>query len=253
MPHPFLHKIYVAANGVLEFERESLQKKARACVPEGELWIAAENRLHNIQLEKVGVIEAEEKGLPDLFLIELLQWFKHSFFSWVDKPPCQFCSGPTSFVGLSADPSHLAEASRTELFSCSRGHITPFHRYTNHSKLLETRKGRCGEWAACFTLICRSLGMDVRQVFDETDHVWTEVWSTTQCRWLHCDSCESICDAPLTYQAGWGKQLTYCIAYSRDDVQDVTWRYTQEPTEVVLARRTQCSESELLVRENSQC
>ncbi|KAF4518385.1 hypothetical protein B566_EDAN010477 [Ephemera danica] len=243
---PFFKKIFMTASSVLEYEDSILLNKARACVPEEELWLAAQNRLHNIQLEKEGVLEAEQKGLPDIFLVELLLWFKHRFFSWVDQPPCQICRSPTSFVGLSADPSHFTQAPRTELFSCLSGHITPFHRYTDAAKLLDTRMGRCGEWATCFTVICRSLGMDARQVFDETDHVWTEVWSSTQDHWLHCDACEAICDAPLTYQAGWGKKLTYCIAYSRDDVQDVTWRYTQESIETVLERRKNCSENDLL-------
>lgn len=37
-----------------------------------------------------------------------------------------------------------------------------FVRYNNPGKLLETREGRCGEWANCFTLLCRTLGMDAR-------------------------------------------------------------------------------------------
>lgn len=230
---------------MVRYEDPALQRRARACVPVSELWLAAQQRLRSQQLEKVW--DAERLGLPDLMLSELLAWFKHKFFSWVDKPPCQLCKSPTGFVGMSQDPAHLAKASRTELYSCSNGHITPFHRYNNPGKLLGTREGRCGEWANCFTLVCRSLGLDARIVYDETDHVWTEVWSVTQSRWLHCDSCEAICDAPLTYQAGWGKKLTYVIAYSRDDIQDVTWRYTQEPTNVVLARRSLCPENELQV------
>ena len=82
---------------------------------------------------------------------ELLRWFKHEFFSWVNEPKCQSCqSGGTKLVWM-APPSEEEQsfgAGRVEVYQCqSCQSITRFPRYNNAGKLLETRRGRCGEWA----------------------------------------------------------------------------------------------------------
>ncbi|XP_067365174.1 peptide-N(4)-(N-acetyl-beta-glucosaminyl)asparagine amidase isoform X2 [Channa argus] len=76
-------------------------------------------------------------------------------------------------------------------------------------------------------------------------HVWTEIYSVSQRRWLHCDSCENTCDKPLLYEVGWGKKLAYILAFSKDQVVDVTWRYSCKHPEV-LQRRTKVQEAWLL-------
>jgi peptide-N4-(N-acetyl-beta-glucosaminyl)asparagine amidase len=47
------------------------------------------------------------------------------------------------------------------------------------------------------------------------------------------------------YEKGWGKKLSYIIAFSKDEIQDVTWRYTNNFKDV-LKRRNLCSEQTLI-------
>lgn len=74
--------------------------------------------------------------------------------------------------------------------------------------------------------------MEARLIVDWTDHIWTEYYSTSQERWIHLDPCEAIADKPLLYEAGWGKQLSYCIAIGRAGVHDVTRRYSANWSEI---------------------
>ena len=89
----------------------------------------------------------------------------------------------------------------------------------------ETRNGRCGEWANCFTALVKSLGHEARFVLDWTDHVWTEAYITAENRWVHMDSCENAYDAPKMYEKGWGKKLTYVVSLNQDEAIDSTQRY----------------------------
>lgn len=95
---------------------------------------------------------------------------------------------------------------------------------------MESRNGRCGEWANCFTSLCIALGHESRYVLDWTDHVWTECFITAEQRWVHLDPCENAYDTPKVYERGWGKKLTYIIAFSNFEVIDVTKRYVLSRT-----------------------
>jgi peptide-N4-(N-acetyl-beta-glucosaminyl)asparagine amidase len=126
--------------------------------------------------------ELDERG--ELMMRELLGWFKHSFFSWVDRPECEVTQQPTEPIGMGVPTSEerAGGAGRVELFRGPTGHITRFPRYNDPAVLLTSRKGRCGEWANCFGLIASALGWETRWVLDVTDHVWCEVWMADQQR-----------------------------------------------------------------------
>ena len=185
--------------------------------------------------------EVPDALYKDFLLLEMKEWFKTDFFKWLDSPPCPVCGGATEGGGLVAPtPQERADgAGRVEGWRCKTaacGGQARFPRY--HSKpevLLRTRQGRCGEWANCFVLCCRALDFDTRMVVDWTDHVWAEVWSEVENRWLHVDPGEAV-DSCLVYEVGWGKKLTYVIAHSKDEVQDVTWRYSKNHEETKARR-----------------
>ena len=116
-----------------------------------------------------------------------------------------------------------------------------FRDTTSAVKLLETRTGRCGEFANAFSLICRALDYETRYILDWTDHVWTEIWSPSQNRWIHCDSCEAAFDEPRLYSEGWGKSLSFVVAFSIDGVADVSKRYQKMDDEMVGKKARYCS------------
>lgn len=240
-------KIKTNSSRVQAYERRDLQTKALACIPLAALERDAELAMSDYQARRQTGAK-NEPGLRDFLIVEILHWFKDSFFSWVDTLPCGRCEGSTKMSNLDepTEEEFNDGASRVEIHSCTKcQNQERFPRYNNPGKLLETRRGRCGEWANCFTLLCRAVGYDARYVLDWTDHVWTEVYSDSQSRWLHCDPCEALCDAPLIYEAGWGKKLSYIIGFSCNEVQDVTWRYTSDFA-ATLARRTAYPEGELI-------
>ncbi|XP_076611478.1 peptide-N(4)-(N-acetyl-beta-glucosaminyl)asparagine amidase [Chaetodon auriga] len=229
---------------VMLYESPELQQKARNAIPHQQLSSAAEHKLNKAKTADPGC----KLGIEDFLVLELLRWFKQDFFSWVDCLPCSRCGGPTQNASsLSPTTDDLRwGAQRVENHYCQSCRLsTRFPRYNNPEKLLETRRGRCGEWANCFTMCCRALGLEARYIWDSTDHVWTEIYSVSQRRWLHCDSCENVCDKPLLYEVGWGKKLAYVLAFSKDQVVDVTWRYSCKHPEVLL-RRTRVQEAWLL-------
>ncbi|KAL6585138.1 Peptide-N(4)-(N-acetyl-beta-glucosaminyl)asparagine amidase [Orobanche minor] len=220
---------------VLMYEDPQRQEAARKTVPMDKI---EEKAL--VALAREGSFKPTKDELDHAFLLQLLFWFKQSF-RWVNSPPCGNCNNETinQGMGVATHSESLYGASRIELYR-----ITRFPRYNDPMKLLETRNGRCGEWANCFTLYCRAFGFESRLILDFTDHVWTECFSPYFGRWMHLDPCEGIYDNPLLYEKGWGKKLNYVFGIARDGVYDVTKRYTKKWHEV-LSRRAITTEPAL--------
>lgn len=221
------------------FENSNLQEKARSCVPIDELKENATN-IYNSR-SNTDVKGEKKKSFDHIHLLQLLSWFKRDFFTWTDKPKCDRCTDGCTVESMGRLPPTNEEkewdVSVVEGYKCSGcPSLLRFPRYNHPEKLLETRTGRCGEWANCFTLICRAMGFEARHVLDWTDHVWTEVFLEN--RWYHCDPCENVLDKPLMYERGWKKKLSLIVAANSTQIVDVTRRYCHDDRVGMQERRS---------------
>lgn len=246
------------------FEDKEIQEKILKALPLEELESEAKaNCRENIENDNVTNSESgEEKKVRlayrDELVRSLLKWFKYKFFTWCNQPVCFSCKQASGDYVETQQPSAeeaLWAASRTEVYKCKNcSALNRFPRYNNPCKLLETRTGRCGEWANLFGAILRSLNYEVRFVDNFEDHVWNEYFSEDLNSWIHVDSCENAWNTPLLYEQGWGRVMTFILGHSIDGIQDITPRYIKDFEDVV-NRRNPNSLSKLktlLVKNNEE-
>lgn len=174
-------------------------------------------------------------GYTDMVVLELLDYFKNHFFTWVNKPPCPQCHGEgdnmvaTGGRPFPANAPNPDEIGAIETYKCQQCNVdVEFPRIRNPVSLLKTRRGRCGEWVDCFVLILVALLDDplkVRYVWNQEDHVWCEYYSDHLRRWVHLDPCEAAWDQPLLYWQNWGKAMSYVLGFGTDYCIDLLPKY----------------------------
>ncbi|XP_053208319.1 peptide-N(4)-(N-acetyl-beta-glucosaminyl)asparagine amidase-like [Panonychus citri] len=229
------------------YKNSDLVAKIKQVVPITELSNKCTQRMLSMQSANTNCSETIDNQKPlesrDVFFLLLLEWFKTEFFTWFDSGYCTSCEIPMKLSSRRPADGEEASwlASNVEVYTCSKCQaIENFPRYNHPIKLLETRKGRCGEWRNCFSAICVTFNYTIRLVTDFQDHVWNEIYLDSQKRWIHFDCCENVFDTPLMYEVGWGKKLIYCIASSQYECQDVTMRYTRDHLSVLDRRQGRC-------------
>jgi len=246
----FQNILFTLSDTPVRYENAGLLDEALRAVPVETIFEEADFNHQLMQAEAASLGTTPEFGVQECMVKALLKWFKNTFFHWISTPKCKHCGHETVNQGaMQPTPDEKARgAGRTEIFICADpacGEIERFPRYSDVWTLMQTRRGRCGEWANCFTMLCRAMGWRARWVWNSEDHVWTEVWSETAKRWCHVDACEEAFDRPMMYADNWKKRLGYCIAFSHEGATDVTRRYVRNRREHGRPRE-RCTEENLV-------
>ncbi|KAI1427569.1 hypothetical protein F5Y12DRAFT_712103 [Xylaria sp. FL1777] len=230
----------------LGWENSGLLDEALRRIPLSRIYDDAENEFNTFRAIAMSIESPRpDWGYEDCVVRALMRWFRRDYFTWVNNPVCDACLHPTVSKGVTGptQEENIFGALRVELYQCTQkrcARLTRFPRYTDPWVLMETCRGRVGEWVHVFSLFCCAIGARTRWVWNAEDHLWVEVYSKHVERWVHADVLEGAWDNPVLYSERWGKALSYCIAFSTEGAVDVTRRYVRQ--EKLLKPRDRCSE-----------
>ncbi|KAI9150683.1 Efflux pump notK' [Paramyrothecium foliicola] len=190
----------------LAYEDAGLLDRALTYVPLQQIYDEAEDESNFYKAVALSLGNQPRWGYQDCVIRALLLWFRNSFFTWHHFQ------------------KRVSEVPEDASYTGAQIHSAP---HTSDFRDMGIAVGSRARW-----------------VWNAEDHVWTEVYSVHQKRWIHVDACESTFDQPLLYTEGWKKRISYAIAFSIDGATDVTRRYVRKANQGL--PRNRCSEANLL-------
>ncbi|KAJ3123361.1 peptide-N4-(N-acetyl-beta- glucosaminyl)asparagine amidase [Nowakowskiella sp. JEL0407] len=238
----FFEEIKSQSVRVRVYDDIDLQSKALEEIPVDILHEAAQKSFDEWGMNKGSECQAVN-SFKDELMRHLMDWYKKEYFSWVNAPACDYCGSQTTLEQHSTGTPEEQRygGSRVEIYKCgSCSNHTRFPRYNDLIKLMQTRRGRCGEWANVFCLFTKAMGFESRYVHDYTDHVWVEIYSEAKDRWDRYQFIAIVAKAQkhlIPHEAGWGKNLDYIFAYGTYEVVDVIMRYTNDISKIIPRRK----------------
>jgi peptide-N4-(N-acetyl-beta-glucosaminyl)asparagine amidase len=161
MDEQFRQRVQQTFATVQAWENEDLLRRCRAELVPDAFYNNSNNQTKNKKTEREAVQI-------------LANHFKTKVMTWVNSPPCDTCGTATHVkhhetTGMPLD-EHGATC-RVEVFRCETCDQTlEFPRYNSIVRLLQSRQGRCGEYANLFGCLCRAVGLETRYILDFTDH-----------------------------------------------------------------------------------